>query len=525
MIAPDNLRAHLKRAERLFAPVRTQLHNRSLHEERWLQRSIPGFCGLTTINGDCTFGSKGSWPLHGARGDNWSAAVQYGLGRCAHCARCDTISVTLQHRDVSWYSRCDLTNLSHHKHVHDIRTARYRRRERTRTCVEAPSRDAWPVTTADELDCDERYMSIVRCGGRRYLFSRREFPGGDLWDSIVRVAVSDRFGPASVTLDHSANMSHNTAFLCVRNSTLLAIGGQLPDGEPSAARWQPGIVRRAAPASALPLRWGPPSLVASGLKARSRCVDARWADGCDFDGKVSAALLNGKLVIFTRSNPFPKPVWANASEEERAYEIEKAGGQMASDGGGRHVQVGRLAPTADGDWSEVVGGFHQLIIPGLRRRRETNIYFFSVVPVGRHALLSLFPAVIGGRGGVWCSTSTDALHWAKPLLLMPSETVTGVRSRDHPLEVRDAGASAISMLHNVYFHLAEQRSNGCADIERPHICTYRFKPTAAVGGRCEAIRAALKDYGARGAALTRSPVGPRLAARLAKGGKLASKSG
>ena len=92
--------------------------------------------------------------------------------------------------------------------------------------------------------------------GRRYLFSRREFPGGDLWDSIVRVAIDGSFGPASVTLDHSVNMSHNTAFLCVRNSTLLAIGGQLPDGEPSVARWQPGIVRRSAPASALPLRWG-----------------------------------------------------------------------------------------------------------------------------------------------------------------------------------------------------------------------------------------------------------------------------
>ena len=58
---------------------------------------------------------------------------------------------------------------------------------------------------------------------RFYLFSRREFPGGDLWDSMVRVAATDGpFGPASVTLDHSVNMSHNTAFLCVRNSTLLA---------------------------------------------------------------------------------------------------------------------------------------------------------------------------------------------------------------------------------------------------------------------------------------------------------------
>ena len=162
---------------------------------------------------------------------------------------------------------------------------------------------------------------------------------------------------------------------------------------------------------------------------------------------------------------------------------------MASDGGGRHVQVGRLAPTADGDWSEVVGGFHQLIIPGLRRRRETNIYFFSVVPVGRHALLSLFPAVIGGRGGVWCSTSTDALHWAKPLLLMPSETVTGVRSRDHPLEVRDAGASAIrcstasTSIWPSNGAMAAPTSNGRTSY-------IPVPPTAAVGGRCEAIRAA-----------------------------------
>ena len=337
----------------LFAPVRTQLHNRSLHEECWLQRSVPGFCGLTTINGDCAFGSKRLVALARRARRQLERGGAVRPRRCAHCARCDTISVTLQHRDVSWYSRCDLTNLSHHKHVHDIRTARYRRRERTRTCVEAPSRDAWPVTTADALDCDERYMSIVRCGGRRFLFSRREFPGGDLWDSIVRVAVRTAFwagerdaGPlAQHVAQHRLPVRSQLDAARDRRPAARrrAVCGALAAGIGAARRQRPRC------------RCGgrPPSLVASGLKAPRAASTLGGPTRCDFDGKVSAALLDGKLVAFTRSNPFPKPVWANASEEERAYEIEPAGGQMASDGGGRHVQVGRRRrrPPPDGDWS------------------------------------------------------------------------------------------------------------------------------------------------------------------------------
>ena len=280
-------------------------------------------------------------------------------------------------------------------------------------------------------------MSIVRCGGRRYLFSRREFPGGDLWDSMVRVAAGEcPFGPASVTLDHSLNMSHNTAFLCVRNRRCSRSEASCPTASRRALAAGNRAPLRAS--IALPLRWGPPALVASGLK-RAR----------------AASMLGGPTAAIRRQGVRGAPQ-RQAGNLHSIQPLPEAGVGERVGGGARlrNREGGRadgerrrrpprpggpLVPTADGGWSEVVGGFHQLIIPGLRRRRETNIYFFSVVPVGRHALLSLFPAVIGGRGGVWCSTSTDALHWAKPLLLMPSETVTGVRSTRPPLEVRDAG--------------------------------------------------------------------------------------
>ena len=68
----------------------------------------------------------------------------------------------------------------------------------------------------------------------------------------------------------AANTSrHNAAFVCVANRTIIAIGGQLPDGHAHLSRWQPGVLRREADASALPLRWSAPTLVASGLKHRS----------------------------------------------------------------------------------------------------------------------------------------------------------------------------------------------------------------------------------------------------------------
>lgn len=146
------------------------------------------------------------------------------------------------------------------------------------------------------MDCDERYFAHVECAGTRFLFSRREFSCCDMWDTMVRISRAGHpFGVSEGTLNHTLNMSHNTAFLCLRNRTLLAIGGQLPDGAPEQSRWQPGILRRHADARTLPLVWSRPRLVASGIKTRSHCRDERFETGCDFDGKISAVFFRGTV--------------------------------------------------------------------------------------------------------------------------------------------------------------------------------------------------------------------------------------
>ena len=103
---------------------------------------------------------------------------------------------------------------------------------------------------------------------------------------------------------------------------------------------------------------------------------------CEYDGKLSVVNFKGCTLLYTRSNLSPM-------------------------GGARHVQV---AKSADGKsrWSR----FEQIKLKGVRfgaSHAKNNIYFWTVQRIGRHALLALFPAVLNGKGGVWCSTSTDGM--------------------------------------------------------------------------------------------------------------------
>ena len=76
----------------------------------WLSSSVQGTCGTTTEGAsDCSSGDRGSWRNPHTR---WRPAVAWCLRKCASCARCAAISVSLSYRDCSWYARCDFGALS-----------------------------------------------------------------------------------------------------------------------------------------------------------------------------------------------------------------------------------------------------------------------------------------------------------------------------------------------------------------------------------------------------------------------------
>ena len=77
----------------------------------WLRASRSGHCGATDSNrGDCVSGNFGNLGLSAFEASNWTMAVSACLARCATCARCRHISVSLQHRDCSWYAQCETTH-------------------------------------------------------------------------------------------------------------------------------------------------------------------------------------------------------------------------------------------------------------------------------------------------------------------------------------------------------------------------------------------------------------------------------
>ena len=71
-----------------------------------------GSCAEDPIQlpGDCTLDAYGAWPLSPAQA-RWSTAAQLCARRCAYCARCSAISVSLEERSCSWHSECRLDAL------------------------------------------------------------------------------------------------------------------------------------------------------------------------------------------------------------------------------------------------------------------------------------------------------------------------------------------------------------------------------------------------------------------------------
>lgn len=71
----------------------------------WLQ----GYCDTTDGEGDCEFGTQGV--LHIAPSDDvwnrgWDALAQFCLQLCGKCKRCKWVSMSIDHKDCSWYRSC-----------------------------------------------------------------------------------------------------------------------------------------------------------------------------------------------------------------------------------------------------------------------------------------------------------------------------------------------------------------------------------------------------------------------------------
>eukprot|EP00966_Prymnesium_polylepis_P284866 6581514-Prymnesium_polylepis.1 len=79
----------------------------------WLNRSSSGFCAITDAAhaSDCERDDKGVLGLLPMDAKSEQSAARACLIRCASCARCRYITVSLRHGDCSWYANCNLATL------------------------------------------------------------------------------------------------------------------------------------------------------------------------------------------------------------------------------------------------------------------------------------------------------------------------------------------------------------------------------------------------------------------------------
>lgn len=262
-------------------------------------------------------------------------------------------------------------------------------------------------------DCSERYSSLVHCGGHTLLFSRHEHREGvgigtDVWTTTIRSATGPAaFSSARVSLARPLNMSHNAVIRCLGDNRLVAYGGRRKDRHGRLILNERGVWRAEGrietTTAGVAVAWKPPRLVLQGERSTG-CVDVRVAVGqqCEFDGKLSVAEWRGETWLFARAN--------------------------LAICGGRGVQATR---SADG-----VGGWSQwapLVFEGVETTAANNIYLFAAQPrAGR--LVGIFPAVLGGRGGVWVSESRDGLHWSAPARMLRSVVYPEWRTSDYPVD-------------------------------------------------------------------------------------------
>ena len=105
---------------------------------------------------------------------------------------------------------------------------------RADACAAATAPEVQQTTcnaTALTLDCSEKYLSMIKCGGITYLFSRKELiipVNGELvkkHEQRARVAIDNGWTPSMPTSRAKVfGVSENTAYACV-DDVLVAYGG------------------------------------------------------------------------------------------------------------------------------------------------------------------------------------------------------------------------------------------------------------------------------------------------------------
>ena len=279
------------------------------------------------------------------------------------------------------------------------------------SCASSGERLAVP-----DLDCSERYGTLLTCGGLSLLFTRWEGSDGDglagfYWATLLRTRPASSNGSFSlpiVSLPASWNMSHNAAFACGEEpGTVLAYGGRRRRWGRLSKPFESGIIRALGRLTETGgVHWERPALVLSPTRHSCREDRSSVERTCEFDGKLSLVpSFGGQQLLYARAN--------------------------LGEAGGRHVQVSR---STDGGlrWSP----FELLTIDGVTLEADNNIYFFNAhLGSAQHGaqLLGLMPAVLDGVGGVYLSRSSDGVAWSRPRRLLESEPLGEGRTVDHPV--------------------------------------------------------------------------------------------
>jgi hypothetical protein len=85
-------------------------------------RVFEGHCGVVMQRGCGSSKNKGSWALLVNETSNWVSALAACAERCRSCPQCTHVSFSREHKDCSWYSGCDVSQLE--QQPHGFRTAR-----------------------------------------------------------------------------------------------------------------------------------------------------------------------------------------------------------------------------------------------------------------------------------------------------------------------------------------------------------------------------------------------------------------
>lgn len=223
----------------------------------------------------------------------------------------------------------------------------------------------------------ERYATLLRCGGRRYLLTRMDHYGLHKFVAVVR-----RDGDAVAhVLWNATRAALNPTLACVGDRPHV-VGSRRHDP----VVWMlPLNATRRELESAIPLNL-------------TGCVE-RFAAACQFDSKFSLVQLGSRWLLYIRAN-------------------------LCAGGGCRHVQVAESHDRGR-RWLP----FRAVRVEGVPL--AANVYFFDAF-VGSRGLSARFPMVNGTDAGVYETHSRDGHRWERPVKIVDAAP-EGNRTHVHPV--------------------------------------------------------------------------------------------